>query len=254
MRAFTSCDPPTPAAVTILFPMPSAAAPPLPRVIANFALTADGKIATRNHTPSLFSSSADKRRLLEIRALGDAVLVGRGTVAADAMTMGLPDAGLRAERSARGQEPFPLRAIVSASGRIDPMLRVFHSEGGPVHVFSTAAMPQDVRRRLHSAGVRVHCLEAPLDPAAILSRLRAEAGVRTVVCEGGAQLFRSLVEADLVDELRLTWCATIFGGVKAPGLIGTAEQTLAVSRALQLRSMEPGGEGEVFLRYVRDAR
>lgn len=228
-------------------------------VLANFAVTADGKITTRTRSPAHFSSAADKQRLLEIRSEGDAVLVGHGTVAADNMTMGLPSADLRARRLARGQTEVPLRAIVSASGRIDPSLKVFRSAGGPIHLFTTPAMQPAARSELERRGVRIHLLTPSgadlrssarrLSPAVVLARLQTEAGVRKVVCEGGAQLFHSLVEEDLIDEVCLTWCATVFGGAQAPGLLGTAAQQLSASRALRLVSMEPGGAGEVFLRY-----
>lgn len=64
--------------------------PPRPFVTANFAVTADGRISTRNFTPSDFSSKRDKRRLVKIRAACDAVLVGARTLAADTMTLGIP--------------------------------------------------------------------------------------------------------------------------------------------------------------------
>ena len=70
---------------------------PRPFVTANFAITADGRISTRNLTPATFSSPRDKRRLLEIRAACDAILVGARTLSADSMTLGIP-ADLRAAR------------------------------------------------------------------------------------------------------------------------------------------------------------
>ena len=103
---------------------------PRPFVTANFAVTADGRISTRNHTPSDFSSAADKRRLLEIRAACDAVLVGARTLAADTMTLGLPAEDLRAARRERGLPEMPLRVIErAASGG-----RLFHPANAHTHV------------------------------------------------------------------------------------------------------------------------
>ena len=110
-----------------------------PFVTANFALTWDGRISTRRSTPADFSSKSDKRRLVEIRAQCDAVLVSAKTVAADNMSMGLPDAALRAARSARGQREYPLRVLLTNSGRIDPALRLFTKTFSPVVIFSTSA-------------------------------------------------------------------------------------------------------------------
>ena len=78
-----------------------------PLISANFAITWDGRISTRNRTPSDFSSREDKRRFLQIRALADAVVVTVRTAAADGMSIGLPSAKLRAERVARGHSRTP---------------------------------------------------------------------------------------------------------------------------------------------------
>ncbi len=221
-----------------------------PRVIANFAVTADGKISTRRRTPALFTSPADKHRLLEIRALGDAVLVGHGTAVADKMSLGLPDAKLRAERRARGQAEFPLRVIVSNSGRISSTLRALQTPGGAVHLFVGAKVPPKTPVRLAALGAQVQVAKGPeVDLGQMLLALRREHNVRVVVCEGGAALLRSLVTADLLDELYVTWCATIFGGTAAPTLLGSPADGLPHSIRLRLISLEPGGEGEVFLRY-----
>ena len=44
--------------------------------------------------------------------------------------------------------------------------------------------------------------------------------MRQVACEGGAELFRSLLELQLVDRLNLTIAPYIFGGKGAPTLTG----------------------------------
>ena len=76
-----------------------------PFVAATFAMTVDGKITTRTFSPVDFTSREDKLHLLRQRALGDAVLIGRSTLAHDNVRLGLPDPAMRAEREARGQAP-----------------------------------------------------------------------------------------------------------------------------------------------------
>src|SRR6266700_2435434 len=96
-----------------------------PFVTANFAVTWDARISTRNGTPSTFASPRDERRLVEIRAQCDAILASAKTIAADNMTMGLPDPALRTARTRRRQSPYPLRVLLTNSGCIDPQLRLF---------------------------------------------------------------------------------------------------------------------------------
>ncbi len=221
---------------------------PRPFVTANFALTWDARISTRRGTPSDFSSKKDKRRLLEIRAECDAVLVSAKTLAADNMSMGLPDAALRAARSARGQREYPLRVLLTNSGRIDPALRLFTKTFSPIVIFATTRMPARTRAALAAkADVWLH-ESATVNLPAMLATLRTDYAVRRLVCEGVAQIFRALLTAGLVDELHTTLCPRIFGGEKAPTLTGLAGAFLSTSIPLTLKKMEVIG-GECFLRY-----
>ena len=161
---------------------------PRPFVAATFAMTVDGKITTRAFSPVDFTSREDKLHLLRQRALGDAVLIGRSTLAHDNVRLGLPDPAMRAEREARGQAPWPIRVIVSNEGRIDPALKIFQTDFSRIVIFSTTRMPRkyqvalrekatlrlsttrsvDLRRMLQSSAERIR--RAP-------GRLRRRRGV-----------------------------------------------------------------------------
>lgn len=230
-------------------------ASPLPEVAVNFALTWDARATTRAHTRADFSSPGDKRRLLEIRAQADAILAGRGTVVAERMRMRVSDAALQAERTSRGQLPEPLRVVVSASGRLDPAWPLFNEPGGtPVIVFSTPNMPAEIRAALEEKATLYLIAPEPgarqssLDLRAALQILRERHGVRRVICEGGPILLRSLLEANLVDELNLTFCPLVFGGLAAPTLTGERGGFLPTTLECALESLEIV-EGEAFVRY-----
>jgi len=232
----------------LTIPLPGRAPKLRPYVLANFALTADARISTRKRTPSLFSSKLDKRRLTAIRAVADAILVGHGTVKADNMSMGLPNEKLRAERLARGQREYPLRVIVSNSGRIRADLKVFQNDFAPIVIFSTEQMPVTHRRALEGKA-HLHLCDAPVvNLPAALQILRREYAVRSVICEGGASLLRSLVSENVLDELYLTLCPLIFGGNGALTLTGPANDFLPQSVHARLLAMQTAG-GECFLRY-----
>lgn len=218
-----------------------------PFVTANFALTWDARISTRKRTPSDFSSARDKRRLLEIRSECDAILASAATLAADNMTMGLPAPELRKPRHARGQSEYPLRVIVTRSGRIDPKLRVFTQTFSPIVIFSTTRMPARTQAALAKVA-DVWLYEGEVDFADLLRTLRREYRVRRLVCEGGSQIFRALLEADVVDEVHTTLCPRIFGGADAPTLTGPAGAFLPHGVPLKLQEMEVH-DGECFLRY-----
>jgi len=224
-----------------------------PFVTSNFAMTWDGRISTRRATPANFTSPKDKHRLIEIRAECDAVLASAKTIASDNMTMGLPDPSLRAARGKRGQSAYPLRVLLTNSGRIDPGLRLFESTFSTIVIFSTTRMPARVQSALAGkADLWLH--EAPaVNLTAMMATLRADYGVKRLVCEGGAQIFRALLSAGLIDELHLTLAPKVFGGIKAPTLTGIAGDFLPRSIEAKLRSMEVI-HGECFLRFRISSR
>ncbi len=220
-----------------------------PKVIANFAITFDGKVSRPSGGPSLFSSKTDKRRLVEIRALGDALLVGASTLAADTMTMGISDARLRQRRIRKGLAEYPLRVIFSNSGRLDPRWRVFQHDFSPIILMTTERIPVRTRARLEKLGVDVVCQQGKkVDVARALRWLASHHQVGKAVCEGGPRLIRAFFEANCVDELYLTWCPPLFGGRNTPRLCGAGKKMFARAVRFDLLSWRVIGN-ECFLHY-----
>src|SRR6058998_4242473 len=102
-----------------------------PFVVATFAMTADGKVTTKNFGPVDFTSREDKLHLFRQRALADAVLLGHTSLERDNVRLGIPE-HLQQARTKRKQTPAPLRVIVSNKGRIDSQLNIFQSTTSPI--------------------------------------------------------------------------------------------------------------------------
>jgi 2,5-diamino-6-(ribosylamino)-4(3H)-pyrimidinone 5'-phosphate reductase len=221
---------------------------PRPFVIATFAMTLDGKITTRNFSPVDFTSREDKAHLMRQRSLGDAVLIGHTTVERDNVRLGLPKSELREARIKRGQTPYPLRVIVSNEGKIDHRLNIFQSDISPIVIFSTTRMPRKFRCALMEKATLHLSKSRHVDLGDMLRTLRQEYKIRTLACEGGATLFRSLLECDLVDQLNLTIAPYLFGGANAPTLTGLSKEFLPKSVRCRLIDMRIIGD-ECFLRY-----
>src|SRR5438105_5799123 len=211
-------------------------------------MTVDGKITTRNFSPVDFTSREDKMHLFRQRSLGDAVLIGHSTLKQDNVRLGLPPGELIAGRIGRGQPPHPLRVIVSNEGKIDSRLRIFQSDVSPIVIFSTTQMPRHYRVALLQKATLHLSQKRKIDLAEVLHRLWVEYKVRTVACEGGATLFRALLERDLVDQLNLTIAPYLFGGANAPTLTGLSKEFLPRSVQCSLTETRTVGE-ECFLIY-----
>lgn len=197
-------------------------------VSLNFAISADGKISSAAKRPSGWTSADDHSRLLELRQGADALMVGRGTLEADRMTLTAPH--------------HPLRCVVSRGGEFDPDHPLFRTPGGPIHLLATDGRCREIPgTTAHHGSLR-----------GFLADLQHR-GVRHVHCEGGGGLALSLLEMDVVEEIHLTWAGhTLFGGSAAPTISGAPAQFLPASRHFELTLFAPRPEvGECFLSYRR---
>jgi riboflavin-specific deaminase-like protein len=218
-----------------------------PFVVATFAMTVDGKTTTRNFTPVDFTTREDKLHLFRQRALADAVLIGHTSLTRDNVRLGVP-LELQKARRKRGQTPAPIRVIVSDKGKIDNRLKIFQSNISPIVIFSTRRMPRKYQQTLAEKAVLHLSNGEHVDLAVMLYTLLDNYRIRTIACEGGPTLFRSLLERGLVDQLNLTIAPYMFGGASAPTLTGLSKEFLPTSVDCALIDMRVVGE-ECFLTY-----
>src|SRR3982750_4983125 len=138
-----------------------------PFVIATFAMTADGKVTTKNFGPVDFTSREDQLHLFRQRALADAVLLGHTSLERDNVRLGVP-ADLQELRIKRGQTRSPMRVIISNKGRINDRLKIFQSDVSPIIIFSTKRMPSRNQEALRNTAT-LHLTNAvAVDLAAML--------------------------------------------------------------------------------------
>jgi riboflavin biosynthesis pyrimidine reductase len=228
------------------------------RTYANFVSSIDGIVALEGGTaPSggIISGRNEADRLVMglLRAFAEAVLVGAGTVRAEGgKALWTPDyiypAAAKAFadlRRALKREKVPRLVIVTGSGDLNPSERAL--EVGAL-VLTTTASAKRLRAVLPPATeVRAISAADPIDVDDIFKALHAD-GYRTVLSEGGPQLFGQLVRNGRVDELFLTVSPVLEGqSAQAFGLIRGVEFGRAPkrSRLLSVRRHE----SHLFLRY-----
>lgn len=224
-----------------------------PRVIVNLAVSVDGKIDSAAREGAGFSSRLDRDRVDQTRAEADALVVGAGTLRSENPPLFVRDPQRRSERRAAGRSEHLIVVVVSASGRLPADARFLADPAEerwlvvPETLAHGALAP--LAAHVEAGRLRIARLGAErVDAAALVDGL-AERGARVVLVEGGGETIASFLEADLVDEVRITLCPTLIGGRSAPGAVGGEGWALAERRRLVLESVERVGS-ELFLRYL----
>ncbi|MGH3884500.1 MAG: bifunctional diaminohydroxyphosphoribosylaminopyrimidine deaminase/5-amino-6-(5-phosphoribosylamino)uracil reductase RibD [Pseudonocardiaceae bacterium] len=191
--------------------------PDRPYVLLKYAQTLDGRIATRSGDSKWISGEPERRVSHALRAACDAVLVGAGTVRQDD-----PQLTVRLVPGAT-----PLRVVLSSRLGVPQTAKVF-SEEAPTMIFTTANADSQRRAELLAAGVAVSDVAAApggVDLAAALAQLH-QAGVRSLMVEGGAGVITSLLASRLVDRLVVSVSPVIVGsGVEAVRELGVERIT-----------------------------
>jgi riboflavin-specific deaminase-like protein len=215
-----------------------------PYVVANMVATADGRASVSGLTAPL-SSVADRQLFHALRTRVDAVMVGAGTVRAERYGRLVRDAARRELRGAAGLEPDPLAIIVSGSLALPPDVPLLqHPEQRVVVVTASDAVVEGYAAQVE------YVRSSPVDLAAALALVRAEHGVRSILCEGGPHLNASLIAAGLLDELFLTHVPMLAGAAGALTIVDDAP--LSEPLALELVWLLECG-GELFARYALGA-
>ncbi len=186
-----------------------------PFVFVNVAMSADGKISTRERRQVRISGAEDFSRVDRIKAKSDAIMVGIGTVLADDPSLTVKSPGLRAERMAAGKDEHPIRVVVDSSGQIPLDAEILHKGGGARIIAVSRAAPPARVEELRKYATVITVGDETVDLAALLAELYRQ-GVRRLMVEGGGTLIWSLFEQGLVDELQTFIGNLVIGGKDAP--------------------------------------
>ncbi|MFB6139768.1 MAG: 2,5-diamino-6-(ribosylamino)-4(3H)-pyrimidinone 5'-phosphate reductase [Halosimplex sp.] len=186
-------------------------------VVVNAAMSADGKLSTREREQVAISGPEDFDRVDAVRAESDAVMVGVGTVLADDPSLTVDAEARRERRRDAGKSEHPARIVADSRVRTPTDARVLDDRAETVLLTSEAA-PQDFVAEIEDAGAEVVAAgEQRVDLPAALAELESR-GIERLMVEGGGELIFSLFAADLVDELSTYVGASVIGGWKAPTL------------------------------------
>jgi len=185
-----------------------------PYVIGKFAMSLDGKIATKSGDSKWITGGKARDHAHLLRRKVDAIIAGAKTVIAD-------DPSLTA-RNGDEVVGYPLRVILDSTGRTPPGAAVFDRAGRGALLATTARTPKARLDAYREHGVDIAVLDTDHhgrpDACALISALH-ERGVCGVLVEGGAEIHGSFLAADLYDEIR-AYIAPVFIGGDGRAAIG----------------------------------
>ncbi|MEY2516295.1 MAG: hypothetical protein QOJ89_3653 [bacterium] len=211
-----------------------------PYVAVNMVATVDGRASVAGRTAPI-SSAADRQVFHALRTRVDAVMVGAGTLRTERYGRLVRDPHRRRQRVAAGLRADPLAIVVSGRLDLSPDLPLLADADSSV-VIVTAS---DASLEGCAADV-TYLRSSPVDLSAALAAVRADHGVRSILCEGGPNLNASMFAAGLVDELFLTTVPKLAGGAGALTIVGAAAIDEPVAASLQWLLEY---DGELYARY-----
>ena len=188
-----------------------------PHVIVNVAMSADGKLSTRERRQVKISGSQDFNRVDRLKAGGDAVMVGIGTVLADDPSLTVKSEECRNNRLGRGADIHPVRIVVDSHARTPVTAKILHKEEGKRVIAVSKRADKAKVSELEKFATVIIAGDDRVDLTQLMEEL-GQMGIRRVMVEGGGTLIAGLVTARLVDEIYTFVGNIIIGGKDAPTL------------------------------------
>jgi diaminohydroxyphosphoribosylaminopyrimidine deaminase/5-amino-6-(5-phosphoribosylamino)uracil reductase len=214
----------------------------LPFVVAKFAMSLDGKIATRTRHSKWITGEEARRYAHVLRHTVDAIMVGANTVILDNPRLTARGCGGKGGM----KKAQPVRLVVDSKGRIPVNARIFEPPG---EVLLAVAAPFDSAKKKEFVEAGAEVLELPAKEGLVdieeLLRLLGKRGIVTVLVEGGGKLLGSLFDHHLVDKVLAFISPIIIGGCEAVTVGGNGVDNVA--KALRLNHVDIKSFGDDIL-------
>ena len=178
-----------------------------PYVIAKYAMTADGKIATKTGASKWITGEKSRELVQQMRHNYRGIMVGIGTVLADDPMLNVRFAGGRS----------PVRIICDSKLRMPEDSAIAKSAHEYDTIVACACAEPEKKKRLEALGIQV--LELPAADGSVdlkaLMRVLGEQKIDSILLEGGGTLNDSMLRQGLVQEVKAFVAPKLFGGAGA---------------------------------------
>ncbi len=209
-----------------------------PYVVMKYAMTLDGKIATRTGASQWITGEAARRRVHQDRHRYAAIMAGVGTV--------LADDPLLTCRMEGGRNPVRVIYDTHLRTPLDSQLVRTAREVPTILAAGEAASPQAAPYR--DAGCQVWAIperDGHVDLSVLMERLGA-AEIDSVLLEGGGTLNWAALESGIVQRVQAYIAPKLFGGRDAKSPVGGLGVEMT-AQAVKLQNMTVTPIGEDFL-------
>lgn len=220
----------------------------LPFVTAKFAVSLDGKIATRTGDSKWISGEGSRKYVHHLRYTTDAIMAGVNTVLADD-----PRLTYRCGGTGGTGRKQPLRVILDCMGRTPPTAQVFE-EPGKVLLALGSSVRAESKEAFSRRGAEL--LELPSKDGMVdlpqLLRALGDREVTSVLVEGGGILLGNMFDNGLVDKVIAFIAPVIIGGAEAKTAVaGKGVECMAEAMRLDRVTIEKFDDDVMISGYVR---
>ncbi|MCL2141826.1 MAG: 2,5-diamino-6-(ribosylamino)-4(3H)-pyrimidinone 5'-phosphate reductase [Methanimicrococcus sp.] len=215
-----------------------------PYIFINSAMSADGKLSTYERKQVKISGAADFDRVDELRASSDAVMVGIGTMLSDNPSLTVKSEMRQKRRIENGVDENPIRIVVDSHAKTPIDADIFKKgKGKKIIIVSKEASSDKINQLLKNSETKVIVAgQNCVDLAEMAACLKKE-GISRLMVEGGATLNFGLIDAGIVDELKIFVGNIIIGGKTAPTFADGGGFSTRHLKGLTLQSSEIIGDG-----------
>lgn len=214
-----------------------------PYVVMKYAMTMDGKIATKTGKSKWITSEESRKIVHKMRHEYRAILVGIGTVLKDNPMLNTRIEGMRS----------PIRVICDSKLLIPLDSKICQSAKEYPTIVACADAKKEKKEALEKLGIQV--LEVPKTEKIDLKRLMERLGrqnIDSVLVEGGGTLNESMLKQDLVDEVNVFLAPKLFGGKEAPSPVeGSGISEVKEAKRFYLYKIQQIGE-DVQITYRKE--
>ena len=180
-----------------------------PYVVMKYAMTLDGKIATKTGASKWITGEAARAEVQHMRHRYMGIMAGIGTVIADDPMLNGRVEGWKS----------PIRILCDSGLRIPLDGQIVKSAGKyrTIVAYADSENTEAKRKRLHEMGVETICCPDENNQVDLkkLMKYLGEEGIDSILLEGGGTLNDSALRAGIVQEVQAFIAPKLFGGMNS---------------------------------------